>query len=131
MHSICFIYHNIQWFNGVHNQPICKNWAIWLWTFLFLASFAFHGWSSISLDCQMFIIHMILTWWYFWYVSMLTRLFISLFILSFLAGLQLCFLHPSKYKFEHPRFCFERLEYVGQKIQVKSYSCFCPFYNQF
>ncbi|KAJ4796097.1 Ribonuclease 3 [Rhynchospora pubera] len=32
-------------------------------------------------------------------------------------GLQLCFLHPSKYKFEHPRFCFERLEYVGQKIQ--------------
>ncbi|CAK8539654.1 unnamed protein product [Lathyrus sativus] len=32
-------------------------------------------------------------------------------------GLQLCFLHPSKFKFEHPRFCFERLEYVGQKIQ--------------
>ncbi|XP_039113849.1 ribonuclease III domain-containing protein RNC1, chloroplastic [Dioscorea cayenensis subsp. rotundata] len=32
-------------------------------------------------------------------------------------GLQLCFLHPSKYKFEHPRFCLERLEYVGQKIQ--------------
>ncbi|KAL4203410.1 hypothetical protein AMTRI_Chr01g127780 [Amborella trichopoda] len=32
-------------------------------------------------------------------------------------GLQLCYLHPSKYKFEHPRFCFERLEYVGQKIQ--------------
>ncbi|KAJ0252363.1 Ribonuclease III domain-containing protein RNC1 [Hirschfeldia incana] len=32
-------------------------------------------------------------------------------------GLQLCFLHPSKHKFEHPRFCFERLEYVGQKIQ--------------
>ncbi|XP_022775131.1 ribonuclease III domain-containing protein RNC1, chloroplastic [Durio zibethinus] len=32
-------------------------------------------------------------------------------------GLQLCFMHPSKYKFEHPRFCFERLEYVGQKIQ--------------
>ncbi|CAN1343110.1 Ribonuclease III domain-containing protein RNC1, chloroplastic [Linum perenne] len=32
-------------------------------------------------------------------------------------GLQLCFLHPSKYKFEHPRFCFERLEYIGQKIQ--------------
>ncbi|XP_073274274.1 ribonuclease III domain-containing protein RNC1, chloroplastic [Primulina huaijiensis] len=32
-------------------------------------------------------------------------------------GLQLCFLHPSKYKFEHPRFCFERLEYLGQKIQ--------------
>ncbi|XP_050205033.1 ribonuclease III domain-containing protein RNC1, chloroplastic [Mercurialis annua] len=32
-------------------------------------------------------------------------------------GLQLCFLHPSKYKFDHPRFCFERLEYVGQKIQ--------------
>ncbi|PIA48662.1 hypothetical protein AQUCO_01400918v1 [Aquilegia coerulea] len=32
-------------------------------------------------------------------------------------GLQLCFSHPSKYKFEHPRFCFERLEYVGQKIQ--------------
>ncbi|CAM8936091.1 unnamed protein product [Rhodiola kirilowii] len=32
-------------------------------------------------------------------------------------GLQLAFLHPSKYKFEHPRFCFERLEYVGQKIQ--------------
>lgn len=32
-------------------------------------------------------------------------------------GLQLSFLHPSKYKFEHPRFCYERLEYVGQKIQ--------------
>ncbi|CAI9111306.1 OLC1v1011500C1 [Oldenlandia corymbosa var. corymbosa] len=32
-------------------------------------------------------------------------------------GLQLAFLHPSKYKFEHPRFCFERLEYLGQKIQ--------------
>ncbi|XP_024640915.1 ribonuclease III domain-containing protein RNC1, chloroplastic isoform X2 [Medicago truncatula] len=32
-------------------------------------------------------------------------------------GLQLCFLHPSKYKFEHPRFCFERLEYVGKTIQ--------------
>ncbi|KAH9291978.1 hypothetical protein KI387_042834 [Taxus chinensis] len=32
-------------------------------------------------------------------------------------GLQLCFLHPSKYKFEHPRFCFERFEYVGQNIQ--------------
>lgn len=32
-------------------------------------------------------------------------------------GLQLCFMHPSKHKFEHPRFCFERLEYVGQKIQ--------------
>ncbi|PKI41229.1 ribonuclease III domain-containing protein RNC1, chloroplastic [Punica granatum] len=32
-------------------------------------------------------------------------------------GLQLCFLHPSKYKFDHPRFCYERLEYVGQKIQ--------------
>lgn len=32
--------------------------------------------------------------------------------------MQLCFLHPSKYKFEHPRFCFERLEYLGQKIQV-------------
>ncbi|XP_009770990.1 ribonuclease III domain-containing protein RNC1, chloroplastic [Nicotiana sylvestris] len=32
-------------------------------------------------------------------------------------GLQLAFLHPSKYKFEHPRFCYERLEYLGQKIQ--------------
>ncbi|XP_074295299.1 ribonuclease III domain-containing protein RNC1, chloroplastic-like [Silene latifolia] len=32
-------------------------------------------------------------------------------------GLQLCFMHPSKYKYEHPRFCFERLEYLGQKIQ--------------
>ncbi|KAM6591267.1 hypothetical protein CsatA_013872 [Cannabis sativa] len=32
-------------------------------------------------------------------------------------GLQLSFLHPSKHKFEHPRFCYERLEYVGQKIQ--------------
>ncbi|KAL5753110.1 hypothetical protein ACOSP7_023278 [Xanthoceras sorbifolium] len=32
-------------------------------------------------------------------------------------GLQLCFLHPSMHKFEHPRFCYERLEYVGQKIQ--------------
>ncbi|KAF3789142.1 Ribonuclease III domain-containing protein [Nymphaea thermarum] len=32
-------------------------------------------------------------------------------------GLQLCFLHPSKHKYEHPRFCLERLEYVGQKIQ--------------
>ncbi|XP_011620399.1 ribonuclease III domain-containing protein RNC1, chloroplastic isoform X2 [Amborella trichopoda] len=33
------------------------------------------------------------------------------------ASYKLCYLHPSKYKFEHPRFCFERLEYVGQKIQ--------------
>eukprot|EP00252_Welwitschia_mirabilis_P005335 TRINITY_DN1583_c0_g1_i7.p1 TRINITY_DN1583_c0_g1~~TRINITY_DN1583_c0_g1_i7.p1 ORF type:complete len:451 (-),score=61.85 TRINITY_DN1583_c0_g1_i7:584-1936(-) len=33
-------------------------------------------------------------------------------------GLQLCFLHPSKYKSEHPRFCFERFEYLGQKIQT-------------
>ncbi|KAK4477454.1 hypothetical protein RD792_016677 [Penstemon davidsonii] len=32
-------------------------------------------------------------------------------------GLQLSFLHPSKFKYEHPRFCFERLEYLGQKIQ--------------
>ncbi|KAI4327372.1 hypothetical protein L6164_019843 [Bauhinia variegata] len=32
-------------------------------------------------------------------------------------GLQLCFLHPSKHKFDHPRFCYERLEYLGQKIQ--------------
>ncbi|KAL9327605.1 hypothetical protein ACSQ67_002608 [Phaseolus vulgaris] len=32
-------------------------------------------------------------------------------------GLQLCYMHPSKYKFEHPRFCYERLEYIGQKIQ--------------
>ncbi|KAK7330978.1 hypothetical protein VNO77_25185 [Canavalia gladiata] len=32
-------------------------------------------------------------------------------------GLQLCFLHPSKYKYDHPRFCYERLEYLGQKIQ--------------
>ncbi|XP_034222214.1 ribonuclease III domain-containing protein RNC1, chloroplastic isoform X2 [Prunus dulcis] len=33
------------------------------------------------------------------------------------AGYKLSFLHPSKHKFEHPRFCYERLEYVGQKIQ--------------
>ncbi|KAG7026948.1 Ribonuclease III domain-containing protein RNC1, chloroplastic, partial [Cucurbita argyrosperma subsp. argyrosperma] len=33
--------------------------------------------------------------------------------------MQLCLLHPSKYKFEHPRFCYERLEYLGPKIQVK------------
>ncbi|KAG0468599.1 hypothetical protein HPP92_017927 [Vanilla planifolia] len=32
-------------------------------------------------------------------------------------GLQLCFTHPSMHKFYHPRFCYERLEYVGQKIQ--------------
>ncbi|KAJ7542030.1 hypothetical protein O6H91_10G086800 [Diphasiastrum complanatum] len=32
-------------------------------------------------------------------------------------GLQLCYMHPSLYKGEHPRFCFERLEYLGQKIQ--------------
>ncbi|KAL3525617.1 hypothetical protein ACH5RR_013989 [Cinchona calisaya] len=32
-------------------------------------------------------------------------------------GLQLAFLRPSKYKFKHPRFCFERLEYLGHKIQ--------------
>lgn len=32
-------------------------------------------------------------------------------------GHQLSFLHTSKFKFEHPRFCMERLEYVGQKIQ--------------
>ncbi|XP_050291880.1 ribonuclease III domain-containing protein RNC1, chloroplastic isoform X2 [Quercus robur] len=33
------------------------------------------------------------------------------------AAYKLCFLHPSKHKFEHPRFCYERLEYLGQKIQ--------------
>ncbi|KAH7279105.1 hypothetical protein KP509_37G005400 [Ceratopteris richardii] len=32
-------------------------------------------------------------------------------------GLQLCFLHPSVYKMEHPRFCNERFEYLGSKIQ--------------
>ncbi|CAM6083229.1 unnamed protein product [Calypogeia fissa] len=32
-------------------------------------------------------------------------------------GLQLCFLHPSKYKGDHPRFCFDRLEYLGSKIK--------------
>lgn len=43
---------------------------------------------------------------------------LTVFPLLYLDAIQLCFLHPSKYKFEHPRFCFERLEYVGQKIQV-------------
>lgn len=32
-------------------------------------------------------------------------------------GLQLCFLHPSAHKAEHPRFCNERLEYLGSKVQ--------------
>ncbi|CAI7774503.1 unnamed protein product [Closterium sp. NIES-53] len=32
-------------------------------------------------------------------------------------ALQLCFLHPSLYRGEHPRFCYDRLEYLGQKIQ--------------
>eukprot|EP00850_Spirogloea_muscicola_P001142 SM000004S15012 [mRNA] locus=s4:695467:697867:- [translate_table: standard] len=32
-------------------------------------------------------------------------------------ALQLSFLHPSLYKADHPRFCFERLEYLGQRIQ--------------
>lgn len=32
-------------------------------------------------------------------------------------GLQLSFLHPSVYKSEHPRFCNERLEFLGGKIQ--------------
>ncbi|KAI5080708.1 hypothetical protein GOP47_0003891 [Adiantum capillus-veneris] len=32
-------------------------------------------------------------------------------------GLQLCFLHPSIHKVEHPRFCNERLEYLGSKVQ--------------
>lgn len=32
-------------------------------------------------------------------------------------GLQLCFLHPSTHKLEHPRFCYERLEYLGSKVQ--------------
>lgn len=32
-------------------------------------------------------------------------------------GLQLCFVDPLAYKCEHPRFCNERLEYLGQKIQ--------------
>ncbi|CAI5466623.1 unnamed protein product [Closterium sp. Yama58-4] len=32
-------------------------------------------------------------------------------------ALQLCFIHPSLYRAEHPRFCYDRLEYVGQKIQ--------------
>ena len=42
---------------------------------------------------------------------------------QFLNQMQLCLLHPSKYKFEHPRFCYERLEYLGQKIQVRSFTC--------
>lgn len=37
--------------------------------------------------------------------------------------MQLCFLHPSTYKFDHPQFCYERLEYLGQKIQVLSIHC--------
>ncbi|GJP41862.1 hypothetical protein CLOM_g1491 [Closterium sp. NIES-68] len=32
-------------------------------------------------------------------------------------ALQLCFLHPSLHRAEHPRFCYDRLEYLGQKIQ--------------
>ena len=44
---------------------------------------------------------------------------------------QLCFLNPSKYKFEHPRFCFERLEYVGQKIQVNLPSFLFLLYMKF
>lgn len=32
-------------------------------------------------------------------------------------GLQLCFLHPSVHKLEHPRFCNERFEYLGSKVQ--------------
>lgn len=32
-------------------------------------------------------------------------------------ALQLCFTHSSLYKLEHPRFCNERLEYLGSKIQ--------------
>eukprot|EP00897_Mesotaenium_endlicherianum_P003329 jgi/Mesen1/3023/ME000178S02150 len=32
-------------------------------------------------------------------------------------ALQLAFMHPSLHKREHPRFCFERLEYIGQVIQ--------------
>ncbi|XP_024536807.1 ribonuclease III domain-containing protein RNC1, chloroplastic [Selaginella moellendorffii] len=32
-------------------------------------------------------------------------------------GLQLCFMHPSAYKNDHPRFCYERLEFIGSKIQ--------------
>lgn len=32
-------------------------------------------------------------------------------------GLQLCFLHPSTHKLEHPRFCYERLEFLGSKVQ--------------
>ncbi|KAB2626546.1 hypothetical protein D8674_020164 [Pyrus ussuriensis x Pyrus communis] len=33
--------------------------------------------------------------------------------------LQLSFLHPSKHKFEHPRFSYEPLEYVGQLLLIK------------
>ena len=43
---------------------------------------------------------------------------------KFLNQMQLCFLHPSKHKFEHPRFCYERLEYLGQKIQVRPFLTF-------
>lgn len=32
-------------------------------------------------------------------------------------GLQLCFIHPSMYKSDHPRFCNERFEFLGSKIQ--------------
>lgn len=33
---------------------------------------------------------------------------------------QLAFMHPTLFKAEHPRFCYERLEYIGQKIQVST-----------
>lgn len=32
-------------------------------------------------------------------------------------ALQLAFMHPSLHKMDHPRFCCERLEYLGSKIQ--------------
>lgn len=32
-------------------------------------------------------------------------------------ALQLCFLHPSLHRRDHPRFCYERLEFLGQRIQ--------------
>lgn len=47
-------------------------------------------------------------------------------VITLIVCCQLCFLHPSKYKFEHPRFCLERLEYVGQKIQVILFLFFAP-----
>lgn len=73
---------------------------------------------------QLVIFRNLLTYCLVWRLFVKMQWNLDIFFWVFFLWIQLSFLHPSKYKFEHPRFCYERLEYVGQKIQVHL-SCNC------